>query len=103
MGRLDWVTVATRRGKIVIPWASRDTLLSEIRRILSEIRRIDSAKSIVDAFQGVGATTAVKLSRDDKAHLVELLDFWSNEVSVAKLPEGIWDLRNALVDDLVRA
>jgi len=96
VGRLDRVTVATSRGKIVIPWASRDTLLSEIRRI-------DSAKSIVDAFQGVGATTVVKLSREDKANLLELLNFWSNEVSVAKLPEGIWDLRNALVDDLARA
>ena len=93
MGRVDWVTVATSRGNVVIPWASRDTLLREIRRI-------ESAKSIRAAFEDVGAGNPVKLSRDDEANLVELLNFWSTEVSVAKLPEGIWDLRNALVDDL---
>ena len=93
MGRLDWVKVATSRGNIVIPSASRDTLLREIRRI-------DSAKSIRDAFENVGASTPVELSRDDKMNLLELLDFWSTEVSVAKLPDGIWDLRNALADDL---
>ena len=93
MGRLDWVTVSTSQGNVAIPWASRDTLLREIRRI-------DSAKSIRDGFDGVGASTTVELSRGDKAILVELLNFWSTEVSVAKLPEGIWDLRNALVEDL---
>jgi hypothetical protein len=93
VGRLDWVHVATSRGTIVIPWGSRDTLLQEIRRI-------DSANSIRKAFQDVGASLPVQLSRDDKAHLVELLNFWASEVSTAKLPEGIWDLRNALLDDL---
>jgi hypothetical protein len=93
VGRLDWVDVATSRGNIVIPWSSRDTLLHEIRRI-------DSASSIRKAFQDVGASLPVQLSRDDRAHLVELLNFWGSELSTAKLPAGIWDLRNALVDDL---
>jgi hypothetical protein len=35
-----------------------------------------------------------------KPTLVELLNFWGSELSTAKLPAGIWDLRNALVDDL---
>lgn len=79
----------------MIPWASREALLEKIRHV-------DTAESIRDAFQGVGASTAVKLSRDDEANLVELLNSWSTEVSVAKLPEGIWDLRDALVADLAR-
>ena len=93
MGRLDWVTVATSRGNITIPCASRDTLLREIRRI-------DSAKSIRAAFESVGASSLVKLSLDDKRNLVGLLNFWSTEVSIPRLPEGIWDLRNALVEDV---
>ena len=93
MGRLDWVTVATSRGNITIPWASRDTLLREIRRI-------DSAKSIRGAFENVDASSPVQLSLDDKRNLVGLLNFWSTEVSIARLPEGIWDLRNALVEDV---
>ena len=86
------ITIATSRRNVAIPWTSLVTLLLVIRRI-------DSAKSIRAAFADVDATP-VELSAEDKAHLVELLNFWSTKVSVAKLPEGIWDLRNALVDDL---
>ena len=86
------ITIATSRRNVAIPGLSLVTLLRVIWRI-------DSAKGIRGAFREVDATP-VELSAEDKAHLVELLNFWSTKVSVAKLPEGIWDLRNALVDDL---
>jgi hypothetical protein len=40
------------------------------------------------------------LKRKDKLLLVEVITGWARDVLVGGLPEGIWELRNALFNDL---
>jgi hypothetical protein len=48
--RLDRVAIATSRDVIELPWASRDSLLHEIRNLG------ENAKPIRTAFEAVGAS-----------------------------------------------
>jgi len=92
-GRLNQVTIAYSRGRVVIPWSSRDALLDEIRHL-------ESAANVRKAFEAVGASRAVVFDTYDKQLLVQAIGVWSGNVTVDGLPEGVWELRNALVDDL---
>ena len=56
-------------------------------------------RSIVDAFQGVGTTEPVRRTDSQKALLLNLIIFWTDQTDGA-LPQGIYDLRYALHDDL---
>jgi hypothetical protein len=91
--RLNRVTVKYSRGEIVLPWASRDALLAELSQL-------DSAKGIRDAFEAVGASRPVELSPQDTGLLIEVIDMWTRRIPIDQLPKGIWNLRNALLDDL---
>jgi hypothetical protein len=91
--RLDSVVVAFSRGRVELPWSSRDA-------VLAEIRDLDSTKRIVERFETVGVSVTVTLERDDVALLAEAIDMWSRNVTWQGLPEGVWDLRCALYDDL---
>lgn len=91
--RLDSVQIAYSRGTVAIPWSSRDALLAETRHL-------DSAKSIRDAFLAVGATRPVELKRDEMVLLLHAIDVWMGNVGGPdQLPAGIFNLRNALIDD----
>lgn len=87
------VQLASQREPIELPWASRDALLYELRNL-------ESATAIVEAFEDVGASRPVTLALEDKARLFEVLEAWANGVQVSELPEGVWDLRCVLADDL---
>jgi hypothetical protein len=92
--RLNRVVVTTPRGSIVLPWESRDALLDEIRHL-------DSARGVIDAFEKVGASRPVELERADVVLLVQAIDvMMSNAGGPERLPAGIFELRNALLDDL---
>lgn len=90
--RLDRVTIATSRGDIAIPWASRDALLQEIAHL--------DSKTIKAAFDADGASRPVELSREDKTSLLNCLNHWYARVGYSRLPAGLWDLRNGLANDL---
>ena len=91
--RIDEVRVALRRG-IVIPWSSREALLRRFRNL-------SSMSDIVDAFEAAGTTQPVRLTDSQKALLLNLISFWADQIDgFDDLPEGIYDLRNALHDDL---
>lgn len=93
-GRLDRVLVATRRRTVEIPWESRDALLVEIRHL-------ESGKPVVKAFEDVGASRPVTIDSDGEGLLVQAIELMSrNAGGVDRLPEGLWDLRNALIDEL---
>ena len=94
-GRLDIVNVAYSRGTVELPWASRDALLNQIKHL-------DSAKDVTDAFVAVGATRPVELSNDDAGLLLGVINHWASQTpgGYAGLPDGVWDLRNAVVDHL---
>jgi hypothetical protein len=90
--RLDRVAVSTSRATIELPWGSRDQLLHELRHL-------DNAEPIRAAFEAVGATRPVPLSRADELVLLNAIEAWLQSVTVDGLPEGIWELRCALADE----
>lgn len=91
--RLDRVIIATSHGDIVLPWASRDALLAQIEHL-------SGAHGIGNAFAAVGASRPVTLTTAQVRLLVVAIDLWCGKVTEGGLPGGVWDLRNALVDDL---
>ena len=56
-----------------------------------------------EAFRAVGTTQPVRLTDPQKLGLRNVITFWANQRggSYDDLPEGIYDLRNALQDDLL--
>jgi hypothetical protein len=72
-------------------------------RLLDEMRHLDSMRPVreaFEAFKAVGASRPVRLTLDQKGGLLEVIEFWMNQVGVDQLPEGVFDQRNALHDDL---
>lgn len=69
---------------------------------MEEIRHLDSAGPIVAAFEAVGVSRPVVLTLEQKGVLVELIEFWGTQTKhgLRGLPEGMFELRNALRDDL---
>ncbi len=93
-GRLDRVQVRTTRGVVEIPWSSRDALLHEIRYLVS-------AKPVVEAFAAVGASRPVELDVAGEALLVKAIHVMGNNAGgLDRIPAGLFELRNALIDDL---
>jgi hypothetical protein len=91
--RLDGVLVRTSRRTVALPWPSRDALIEEIRHL-------DSMRPVVDAFEAVGAARPTELTPEQTGSLVSVIDFWMSQVTVDGLPAGVFELRNALIDDL---
>ena len=94
--RLDKVTIALSRTDVVIPWNSR-------KELLNEIRDDPAAAPVVKAFQGAGTSTPVRLDLDGKDLLVTAIQRWMNDVTLAGLPDGLFDLRNGLRKDVYDA
>lgn len=88
----EWVSVLSSRGSVRIPWASRQELLDRLSIVFG-------TEAIIDAFEAVGTSRPVTLKADDKSLLLEVLEHWLREVSAKGLPEGIFELRNELIDD----
>lgn len=83
------------RGTFELPWASRQALLEQIGDL-------ESIRSLRDAFERVGTLRPVTLSREEKVDLVEFIQDWAASLvgGYADLPEGLYELRRALVGDL---
>ncbi len=92
--RLDRVTISLWHGPFELPRSSRDELLEEMSRV-------DDAREAIRAFHGAGASSPVRLDRADKAMLVRVIETWFGEVGKEELPQGIWELRAALLEELV--
>jgi hypothetical protein len=75
--RLDRVAIATSREVIELSWASRDSLLHEIRNLGA------GAKPIRSAFEAVGASRPVELSPADQTTLFSAIEQWADSVTVA--------------------
>jgi hypothetical protein len=92
----DTVTVCTSRDTVVIPWETRQELVGRLRRL----QRFDpAAATAMHAFEQVGPTDPVVLSAEAERVLTEAVDLWLLELGIPGLPEGIWELRGALVDE----
>ena len=94
--RTDEVRIELRRGIVSVPWSSRDALLEQLGSL-------DSMSEVHEAFRAVGTTQPVRLTDPQKLGLRNVITFWANQRggSYDDLPEGIYDLRNALQDDLL--
>ena len=92
---LDHMSVAVDRGgeanDVRLPWKSREYLLRKLRAT-------PGAEAIVKAFEDVGATRPVELDTEQKALLYRVLDDRSFTSGFHQLPEGFFELRNALSD-----
>jgi hypothetical protein len=95
--RLDRVVIAYAGARVTLPWASRDELLSEINHL-------ENLKDIRHAFEAVGASRPVELTREQAILLIDTINLWSNKVSIAQLqlPADIWRLRCVLLDETQR-
>jgi hypothetical protein len=87
------VQIVTSRATVELSWKAREALLHEVRHL-------QSARGVIDAFEAVGTRRPVPLTRNDEGVLLEAIEQWSVGVTVGGLPDGIWDLRCALADDL---
>jgi len=92
-GPPNTVEVACSRGAVTIPRSSRDELLAQIKHL-------HSADGVRSAFDAAGAPAPVKLAAADKELLIEVINVWMQSVGRDDLPDGIFDLRNALYDDM---
>ena len=90
------VQIALSRETVELPWSSREALLDEIEHL-------DSMRDICEAFQAVGTSQPVRLTQAQKKALTLVIDVWGGEVEgglTDGLPEGIFELRTALLADL---
>ena len=94
--RIDEVTIAGSRdaSTVTIPWASRTELLERLRLA-------GGADGAIRAFEAVGTSAPVKLSKSARGLLLVIVEAWLVEVSLDGLPEGILELRNALHDERI--
>jgi hypothetical protein len=78
-----------------LPWNARQELLDQLAHL-------DSMRSVRGAFEAVGTSQPVKLTTEQKGALLEVVQFWATQVrdGYEGLPEGIYELRCSLVDDL---
>jgi hypothetical protein len=56
-------------------------------------------REVVQAFEAVGTSRPVELTPEQRAALRSAIDAWAGEAGDEGLPEGIGELRQALVDD----
>jgi hypothetical protein len=93
--RPDPVEVALKRGTAKLRAPSRDALFERLAHV-------EDGTSIRDAFEAVGASRPVQLTREQKAKLHRVIDDWINERKgdSDELDEGIRDLWAGLYDDV---
>jgi hypothetical protein len=80
-------------GPVELPWESRKALLDRLSGIAG-------TEGIREEFTAAGSTRPVELGRPEVELLVGILHSWALFGGVRRLPPGIWDLHNALNDDL---
>ena len=93
--RVDQVRIQLSAGDpVVISWDSRQALLAEMR--------LPSMQPTRKAFQDVGTSESVKLTRDQKGDVITVLESMASEVAGGDgdLPDDLFELRNALRVDV---
>jgi hypothetical protein len=75
----------------VISWETHEEILA----------RLTPAQAAVgDAFRAVAASSPVRFTIDEKEQLLIAIDEWMRDVGSDRLPDGVFDLRSALINDL---
>ena len=89
------VTVALDRIDVVLSSKARTALIDELDQL-------ESGQGIRNAFEAVAATRPVTLTLPQKAELLLAIEQWSERTpgGFTALPDGIYDLREGLHNDL---
>jgi hypothetical protein len=94
--RDDHIRIRLGRKTIALPSASSVALLEELGRA-------DSMRDVGAAFENSQPPQIVRLTSEQKLALIQLIEQWASGVDGGRaggLPPGIFELRNALHDDL---
>jgi hypothetical protein len=80
---------------VTITWDDRTSLLAEMKDL-------DALAPVIREFENAGATRPVKIPQELKPALVRVIEMWGQNTpgGLAALPEGIFELRNDLADEL---
>jgi hypothetical protein len=94
--RIDRVTILGSRpaSTTEIPWDSRHLLLERLEAA-------GGADDVIAAIRGPGTSAPVRLTRQQKRRLPEVVEGWLVEENTTGLPQGIFELRNALTDEQI--
>jgi hypothetical protein len=93
---VDHVQIPLSRVTIELPSASRDALLEQIKHL-------NSMRDVRERFGVAGTSEPVRLTQEQKGALITVIEHWGSQVHgglTDGLPDGIFELRNALHDDL---
>jgi hypothetical protein len=106
--RLDRVTIALDARDITISWEARQALQKRLYYkdvMAGMMTRGASTDGILRAFEAVGATRPVELTKGERILLLSMLRIWPHDERWAIEPDGAMPaelslLRDALADDL---
>jgi hypothetical protein len=90
--RIQHFRIALSRTTVELPWTSRKPLLERVNKH-------DEGLKVRLAFEAVGPTRPVVLEPAGKRVLLEVVEAWLGEVTVDRLPRGVWELRNELQNE----
>ncbi len=68
---IDRVRIALSRKTVNLPWESRQALLGQCRHL-------DSLSGVCKAFDEVGTSVPVRLTREQKGALIEVIEMWGS-------------------------
>ena len=96
----DLVTILGTRPSttVVIPGDSHQLLLERLEATVG-LEHIVGDEDLVAAIRVVGTSRPITLTKSQKHRLIEILEGWLEEVDTTGLPQGIFELRNALIDE----
>lgn len=92
--RPDRVTLALNRGDVILAWACRQALMRRLQHVRETAR-------IRASFEVVGPSRPITLTGGQRTALLLTLEGWSLDLDdYEPMPEGLIELRNALIADL---
>jgi hypothetical protein len=69
------------------------------KSLLDRLEAAGGAEDVIAAIRAVGTSRPVTLAKTQKLRLLDVCAGWLNEVGEPGLPDGIFELRNALIDE----
>ena len=94
--RLDRVTVALNCGSAVLTWNERDSICWLLRKR----RGVGEAAGIRASFDAIGASRPVELNQGQRIELLIVLEEFMHDRDVESIAPGLYELRNALWDEV---
>lgn len=97
--RLDRITVALDGGAAVLTRNERDSICWLLRKR----RGVGEAAGIRACFDAIGASRPVELSQGQRIELLIVLEEFMHDRDVDSIAPGLYELRNALWDEVHEA